>query len=77
MYASELIGSEGCEYLTEALKTNTTLKKLILSSNGIDDYGIKALAEAIVVNKTLAALVCLAQGCCVNLYVESVSFLLL
>ena len=49
--------SEGCEYLCEALRVNTTLRKLILSSNGIDDFGVKALADSLTVNATLHTLV--------------------
>ncbi len=49
--------SEGCEYICEALRVNTTLRKLILSSNGIDDFGVKALADSLTVNATLHTLV--------------------
>lgn len=51
------LGSEGCEFISEMLKSNTTLKKLILSSNLIDDDGVHVLADGLSVNDTLSSLV--------------------
>ena len=52
-------GSEGCEELAEMLRENRALKKLVLAGNQIDDFGLKALADALAVNKSLATLVAL------------------
>ncbi len=38
------------------MQVNTTLERLELNSNAIDESGVTALAEALVENKTLTAL---------------------
>lgn len=38
------------------VQVNTTLERLELNSNAIDESGVTALAEALVENKTLTAL---------------------
>jgi hypothetical protein len=50
-------GSEGCENISDMLKSNATLKKLVLSSNIIDTDAVKALADGLGVNKSLTTLV--------------------
>ena len=51
-------GTEGCEFFSEMLRVNKTLKKLILSSNLVDDDGLRALSDGVGVNDTLETLVC-------------------
>eukprot|EP00439_Symbiodinium_sp_Y106_P023642 s5005_g2.t3 len=47
------IGEEGCKALGKSLKTNRTITKISLSSNGIGDEGSKAIAAALTTNRTL------------------------
>lgn len=49
-------GSEGCEHISEMLKANKAVKKVILSSNMIDDDGIRAVADGLAVNAVVSTL---------------------
>lgn len=54
--SNEAIGNKGASALAEALKVNTTLEQLDLSSCGIGGLGAKALAEALCSNTSLMSL---------------------
>ena len=47
------MGDQGAEQIADALKTNTTLRKLELGLNYITDVGAKSLLEALEANTTL------------------------
>ena len=47
------VGGEGAKHLAEALKVNTTLKEIELSTNQIGDDGAQHLSEALLVNTSL------------------------
>lgn len=49
-------GSAGAAVLTDFLMTNTTVKHLVLSDNGIGPGGAVAIAQALKVNRTLETL---------------------
>lgn len=51
------IDGEGCEHIAEMLKFNKTLKKLVLSSNLVDNDGIGALVQGLGVNSSIHTLV--------------------
>ncbi|KAF8949991.1 hypothetical protein BGZ46_004813, partial [Entomortierella lignicola] len=51
-----LIGENGAQVLSEALKTNSILTTLHLDYNEIGSYGAQALAEAVKINSTLTTL---------------------
>ncbi len=51
------LASEGCEVLSEVLASNTSLHKIILSGNLLDDNAIKAIADGLSRNKSLTTLV--------------------
>ncbi|KFH71343.1 hypothetical protein MVEG_01643 [Podila verticillata NRRL 6337] len=53
---TNLIGDNGAQALSEALKINSTLTTLNLRSNFIGDDGAQALAEALKTNSTLSVL---------------------
>jgi hypothetical protein len=44
------------EQIASALKTNTTLRSFVFTSCEINDNGAKALAEALICNRTLTKL---------------------
>ena len=46
----------GCECIKDSLLTNTTLQKLDLSYNQLDNTSLKHLKEALSLNKTLTTL---------------------
>ena len=50
------IGSEGARYISEALKVNFTLKKLVLNSNGLGVEGASIITQALKENKGLKKL---------------------
>src|SRR5690606_41202016 len=50
------IGSEGCKYICEALKSNSTLSVLDLWGNNIGSEGCKYICEALKSNSTLSQL---------------------
>lgn len=47
------------------MKANKAIKKLILSSNLVDDDGIRAIADGLAVNSIISTLVCERSVDCV------------
>eukprot|EP00826_Nyctotherus_ovalis_P014812 TRINITY_DN1415_c0_g4_i2.p1 TRINITY_DN1415_c0_g4~~TRINITY_DN1415_c0_g4_i2.p1 ORF type:complete len:164 (-),score=19.04 TRINITY_DN1415_c0_g4_i2:148-639(-) len=50
------MGNEGAKYISEGLKTNTSLVQLNLRTNCIGDAGIRFICTALGVNKTVSHL---------------------
>lgn len=60
---------EACEHIGEMLKFNSTIRKLALSSNLVDDDAMDALAQGLSVTKSLTTLVrrLLSMTACVGI----------
>ncbi|CAF4446367.1 unnamed protein product, partial [Rotaria magnacalcarata] len=66
-----MIGSSGAQHLADALFSNTTLIKLILRNNVIDDVGLRHFLDVLTVNKNLRTLDLSGNGYDDNLLVET------